>query len=161
MIITALIFAVKNKAPVYRLFIEGAKDGLKILISILPAMTAVLSMSAMLRASGLLDGAVKFLTPLMKIFDFPPEILPLALLRPFSGSGSLGLLTDTLKTYGTESRISRAACILCASTETTFYTVSVYFGKTGVKNTKPVILAAIFGDLVGILCACMLSKINF
>ncbi len=161
LIAVALIIAVRNKSPVYQLFLEGAEDGIKMLFSILPPMIAVLSMAAMLKASGFLDAVTSFLSPFTQKIGIPSEILPLALLRPFSGGGALGLLTDTVKTYGADSRISRAACILCASTETTFYTISVYFRKTNVTHTKPVIFAAVLGDLVGILCACWLSKINF
>lgn len=161
LLILVLLIAVKNKAPVYQLFLEGAEDGLKILLAVLPPMLAVLSMSAMLQSSGLLSAFVAFFAPFAKKLDIPSEILPLALLRPFSGGGSLGLLTDTIKTYGADSRISRAACILCASTETTFYTISVYFRKTSVRHLKPVIFAAIIGDLTGFFCACLLSKINF
>lgn len=160
-IIVVILIAIRNRAPVYRLFLEGAEDGFKIIISILPPMIAVLSMSAMLKSSGALGTFTDIISPFAQKIGIPPEILPLALLRPFSGGGALGLLTDTVKTYGADSRISRAACILCASTETTFYTISVYFRRTSVKNTKRVILAAIIGDFVGILCACWLSKINF
>ena len=127
------------------------------LVCIMPPMIAVLSMSAVMRSSGLLDAFTAAISPFAKKLGIPPEILPLALLRPFSGGGALGLLTDTIKTYGADSPISRAACILCASTETTFYTISVYFRKTGAKHTKRVILAAVFGDLVGILCASWLK----
>ena len=161
LILTALIIAKVGKAPVYQLFLEGAQDGLKMLFSILPPMIAVLSMAAMLKASGLLGAVTAFLSPITQKIGIPSEILPLALLRPFSGGGALGLLTDTVKNYGADSRIARAACILCASTETTFYTISVYFRRTHVKHTKSVILAAVIGDFVGILCACWLSKINF
>ena len=161
LLILVLLIAVKNKAPVYQLFLEGAEDGLKILLAVLPPMLAVLSMSAMLQSSGLLSAFVAFFAPFAKKLDIPSEILPLALLRPFSGGGALGLLTDTIKTYGADSRISRAACILCASTETTFYTISVYFRKTSVRHLKSVIFAAIIGDLTGFFCACLLSKINF
>lgn len=161
LVMLVIFVAAKNKAPVYQLFLEGAEDGLKILFSILPPMIAVLSMSAMLKESGLLDAFSAAVSPFLEKVGIPAEILPLALLRPFSGGGSLGLLTDTVKTYGADSRISRAACILCASTETTFYTISVYFRRTSVKHLKPVIIAAVIGDLTGLLCACFLTKINF
>lgn len=161
LIILVVLRAVFNKAPVYQLFLEGAEDGLKILVSILPPMLAVLSMSAMLRESGLLALFSSLVSPFTERLGIPSEILPLAMLRPFSGGGSLGLLTDTVKTYGADSRIASAACILCASTETTFYTVSVYFRRTSVKYLKSVIFAAVVGDFVGLLCACFLSKINF
>ncbi len=156
-----LIVALKNKVPCYQTFIEGVEEGLKTVISIFPALIAILSVTAMLRESGAISALVNFLSPITDFFKIPAEILPLALIRPLSGGGSIGLLTDTVKTYGVSSEIAKAACILCASTETTFYTIMVYFKRTKVKYTKRVILAAVFGDLVGFLCACALSKINF
>lgn len=161
LIIIILLSALKNRLPAYTLFIAGAEDGLKTAVSIIPPLIAILSVSAMLRESGAIEYITDILTPVTKIFDIPAEIVPLAVIRPLSGGGSIGLLTDTVKTYGADSRIARAACILCASTETTFYTISVYFGRTRVKYTKKVIIAAVLGDLTGILTACALSKINF
>ena len=161
LIILVLIFAIKKGVPAYSTFISGVEDGLRTAVSILPPLIAILSVSAMLRTSGVIDALSGFLSPVLSAINFPTEILPLALIRPISGGGSIGLLTDTIKTFGVHSRITVAACILCASTETTFYTLSVYFGPTGVKYTKRVVFAAVFGDLVGILCATLLSTINF
>ncbi len=160
LIILVLVSALKKGVPVYNTFISGVEDGLRTVVSIIPPLIAILSVSAMLRASGIIDTLSRFLSPVLSTINFPTEILPLALIRPISGGGSIGLLTDTLKTFGVASRITLAACILCASTETTFYTLSVYFGGTSVKYTKRVIFAAVFGDLVGILCASALSTIN-
>lgn len=137
------------------------EKGLKTVLTITPPIIAVLSVSSMLRTCGLIDIFVNVLSKPAKFLGIPPEILPLCILRPFSGSGSIGLLTDIIKTYGADSRIARTASIMCASTETTFYTISVYFKETKVKYTKRVILLAIFGDLVGILSACLLSMIKF
>lgn len=134
---------------------------MKTVISIFPPLVAILSASAMLKESGAIDALCSFLAPVTDFLRIPPEIMPLAIIRPLSGGGSIALLTDMINTYGAQSRIALAACILCASTETTFYTISVYFGRTSVKYTKRVVLAAVFGDLVGILCACALSTINF
>ena len=161
LIILVLATALKKGIPVYNTFISGVEDGLRTVISIIPSLIAILSVFAMLRASGLIDVLTRLLSPLLSAINFPAEILPLALIRPISGGGSIGLLTDTIKTFGATSRIALCACILCASTETTFYTLSVYFGGTGVKYTKRVIFAAVFGDFVGILCASLLSTINF
>ena len=152
-----ILLALKNRVNVYDAFIEGGETGLKTVISIYPALLAILSLTAMLRASGVIDALTQVLSPITTYLDIPAEILPLALIRPFSGGASIGLLTDIVVTYGPDSPISKMACILCASTETTFYTLMVYFKKTRVKYTKRVVLAAIFGDLVGILCASRLS----
>lgn len=147
--------------PCYKVFLEGAEEGMRTVISIFPPLVAILSAAAMLKESGAINALCSVLAPITDFLKIPPEIMPLALIRPLSGGGSIALLTDMINTYGAESRIALAACILCASTETTFYTISVYFGKTSVKYTKRVVLAAVFGDLVGILCACALSTINF
>lgn len=156
-----LLCALKNKTPAYDAFISGAEEGFKTVISVFPPLLAVLSAAAMLRASGAVDAAARILSPLTDFFKIPSELLPLALIRPLSGSGALGLLTDTVRAYGANGKISAAACILCASTETTFYTLSVYFGGTKAKNTHRVMLAAIIGDLIGLICACTLAEIFF
>ncbi len=161
LIILVLVSGLKKGVPCYTTFISGVESGLKTVVSIFPALVAILSASAMLRESGLIDALSQVLAPFFNLLKIPVEILPLALIRPISGGGSIGLLTDTIKTFGVNSRIALAACILCASTETTFYTISVYFGGTSVKYTKRVIFAAVFGDFVGILCASCLSMINF
>lgn len=161
LIIFVLVSALKKGIPAYSVFISGVEDGLRTAVSIIPPLVAILTVSAMLRASGVIDALSHFLSPILSAINFPTEILPLALIRPISGGGSIGLLTDTIKTFGVHSRITLAACILCASTETTFYTLSVYFGNTGVKYTKRVVFAAVLGDLMGILCATLLSTINF
>ena len=161
MIILIFVGALRRKVPCYKVFLEGAEEGMKMVISIFPPLVAILSASAMLKESGAIDALCAFLAPATNFLKIPSEIMPLALIRPLSGSGSIALLTDIISSYGADSRIALAACILCASTETTFYTISVYFGKTSVKYTKRVIFAAVFGDLVGILCACALSTINF
>jgi len=161
LIILVLALGLKKGVPVYTTFISGVENGLKTVVSILPALVAILSASGMLRASGVIDALSTFLAPVFNALKIPVEILPLALIRPISGGGSIGLLTDNIKTFGIHSRIALAACILCASTETTFYTISVYFRPTSVKYTKRVIFAAVFGDFVGILCASFLSMINF
>ena len=130
---------------------------MRTVISIFPALVAILSVSAMLKTSGAIDLFASLLSPVTSALNIPSEILPLALIRPLSGGGSIGLLSELVSLFGPESRIAKMACILCASTETTFYTIMVYFKKTKVKYTKRVLLAAIFGDLVGILCATWLS----
>ena len=161
LIILVLVSGLKKGIPCYTTFISGVESGLKTVVSIFPALVAILSAAAMLRQSGLIDALSALFAPIFNLLKIPVEILPLALIRPISGGGSIGLLTDTIKTFGIHSRVALCACILCASTETTFYTISVYFGNTSVKYTKRVILAAVFGDFVGILCASFLSMINF
>ena len=115
----------KKNINAYDPFIEGGEKGLKTVIAIFPALVAILSVSSMLKASGAVDFMSELLAPACRIFRIPEEILPLAIIRPMSGGGSIGLLSQLVKDFGPESRISRMACILCASTETTFYTIIV------------------------------------
>ena len=152
-----MILALKNRVGVNDCFIDGATDGMSTIMSIFPPLVAIMSVSAMLRASGAIEFITNLLSPAIKPLGIPAEILPLALIRPLSGGASVGLLTDLVLAYGPDSRISKMACILCASTETTFYTLMVYFRNTEVKYTKRVLLSAIFGDFVGILCASLLA----
>jgi len=157
LIVFLLLYALKKNVNVYDSFIEGAENGLITILSIFPALVAILVVSAMLRESGAVDLLSAILSPVTDFFNIPKEILPLAIVRPMSGGGSIGLLSELVGNFGAKSRISRMACILCASTETTFYTIMVYFKNTKVKYTKQVLWAAIFGDLVGILCASVLG----
>ena len=152
-----LILALKSRVGVYDCFIEGAGDGMSTIMAIFPPLVAIMSVSVMLRESGAIEFIANILAPITKPLKIPAEILPLALIRPLSGGASVGLLTDLVITYGADSRVSKMACILCASTETTFYTLMVYFRNTEVKYTKRVLMSAIFGDLVGILCASLLA----
>lgn len=161
LIILVLLSGLKNGVPCYKVFLEGAEEGMRTVLSVFPPLVAILAASAMLKESGAVSALCGILSPITDFFKIPSELMPLALIRPLSGGGSLALLTDMLSTYGADSRIALAACILCASTETTFYTISVYFGGTSVKYTKRVILAAVLGDLAGILCASALSAIIF
>lgn len=161
LIIIVFALALKNRVPVYQTFIEGVEEGLKTVAAIFPALVAILAAAAMLRESGGADLLARLLAPISSRAGIPSEILPLILIRPLSGGGSIGLLTDVVKTYGAGSTIARTACILCASTETTFYTIMVYFRRTKVKYTKRVLAAAVLGDIAGVLCAAWLGKINF
>lgn len=146
-----VITALARKVPVYSSFTEGAADGLKVIIGIFPAMLAVITASYMMRASGVFDMLCSVLAPLLCRLGIPAEVVPLMLLRPVSGGGSLGLLTDMLNTYGADSEIGRIASVITGSTETTFYCICVYFANTRVKNSAKVIPCAVIGDIVGML----------
>ncbi len=157
-----LIIALARKAPVYETFISGAEDGLKIVIGIFPALLAILTAAAMLRASGAIDLIINLISPVTDLLHIPKEVMPLALIRPVSGSGALGLLTDILKNYGADGDIGKIASVIMGSTETTFYCLCVYFAKTKVKYTMRAIPCAVIGDIVGILVGVMLIKlVNF
>lgn len=157
-----LIIALVRKAPVYETFISGAEDGLKIVLGIFPALLAILTAAAMLRASGAIDLIINLISPVTDLLHIPREVMPLALIRPVSGSGALGMLTDILKNYGADGDIGKIASVIMGSTETTFYCLCVYFAKTKVKYTMRAIPCAVIGDIVGILVGVMLIKlVNF
>lgn len=155
-----LIVALAKKLPSYELFIEGAEEGMKIVAGIFPPLVAVLTAAYMLRASGTLDLLISLMSPITSLI--PAEVLPLVLIRPISGSGALGILTDTLNTYGADSQIGRIASVIMGSTETTFYCLCVYFAKTRVKHNLKALPFAAAGDITGILMAVILIKLlNF
>lgn len=156
-----LICALRKKVPVYSVFIDGAEDGMKTVLGIFPCMLAILTAVAMLRASGALDMLIGLLAPLTRALQIPDTVMPLALIRPVSGSGALGILTDILKTNSPDSAAGRIASVMMGSTETTFYTLMVYFQRTKVKYTKRAVPAAVFGDIVGILASVLACKIFF
>lgn len=157
-----LIIALVRKTPAYETFISGAEDGLKIVVGIFPALLAVLTAAAMLRASGAIDLIIRFLSPVTDLVKIPREVMPLALIRPVSGSGSIGILTDILKNYGADSDVGKIASVIMGSTETTFYCMCVYFAKTKVKNNLRAVPCAVIGDVAGLLAGVMIIKLlNF
>ena len=138
---------------VYDIFIEGARDGFNVAVRIIPFLVGILVAIGMFRASGAMDMLTDALRPLLRRTNFPPEVFPLALLRPLSGSGSLALATDIIKRYGADSRIARMAATLYGSSETLFYVLAVYLGAIGVKRTRHAVPAALVGDLVAAIVA--------
>lgn len=159
LIAAVIIYALATKTEIYSSFTEGAADGLKIVTGIFGAVLAMISAAYMLRASGFFDILSDFITPITQKIGFPSEVLPLALIRPFSGSGSLGILADTLNTYGADGKIGKLASIIMGSTETTFYCICVYFARTRVRHTASVIPCAMIGDIVGLILAVLLVNI--
>ena len=153
--------ALAGKKDVYTLLITGAADGLSILKNIVPAPIVLLSAVHMLRASGAMDLLTRLLTPVCQIIGIPAETVPLVLIRPISGSAALAIGSDIMSTYGVNSVIGRTAAIMLGSTETTFYTISVYFGAAGVKKTRYAIPAALIADLVGFCVASLTARLFF
>lgn len=153
------VVALAKKQDVYAALTEGGAEGLKLLLSIAPAMVMLLSAAHMLRASNAIDLLTKWLSPVSSLFGVPAETLPLVLLRPLSGSAALAVGADLMAVYGAESLIGRTAAIMLGSTETTFYTISVYFGAAGIRKTRYAVPAALIADLTGFLMASLTAKI--
>ena len=159
LMIVLCVYAMAKKQAVYPALLSGGLDGLKLLVSIAPALVMLLTAVHMLRASGAIDLMTDFLRPAARRVGIPPETLPLVLLRPFSGSAALAVGADLMAVYGVDSLIGRTAAVMLGSTETTFYTISVYFGAVGVKKTRYAIPAALIADLTGFLMAALTVRI--
>ena len=153
--------ALAKKQDVYPALLEGGQDGLRILLSIVPALVMLLTAVHMLRASGAIDTLSAILSPAFQLFGIPPETAPLVLIRPISGSAALAVGADLMTTYGPDSEIGRTAAIMLGSTETTFYTISVYFGANRIRKTRYAIPAALLADFVGFFVASVTAKIFF
>lgn len=147
------VAALSKKQDVYGALIEGGQEGLRILLSIVPALVTLLAAVHMLRASGAVNALSALLAPVFRVFGIPPETAPLVLIRPVSGSAALAVGTDLIAAYGADSLIGRTAAVMLGSTETTFYTVSVYFGANRIRKTRYAIPAALIADLTGFLAA--------
>lgn len=147
------VIALARKQDVYSALLEGGLDGLKLLLSIAPALVMLLTAVSLLRASGAIGLLSKWLAPVSAFLKIPVETLPLVLIRPFSGSAALAVGADLMCVYGADSLIGRTAAIMLGSTETTFYTISVYFGAAGIKKTRYAIPAALLADLTGFVMA--------
>ena len=145
--------ALHRQENVYAALTEGAAQGLRLLVTIVPSLIVLLCAVNMLRASGALDRLAHWISPVCGRIGLPPETLPLMLVRPFSGSAALAVGAELMTTYGVNSRIGRTAAVMLGSTETTFYTISVYFGAAGIRKTRYAIPAALIADLTGFLAA--------
>ena len=160
-LLLAAVFALRRRESCYPLLIEGATDGLKLILTIAPALVILLTAVTMLRASGAAELLGRWLAPVFRFFGIPPETALLVLIRPISGSAALAVGTDLMSVYGVDSPIGRTAAIMLGSTETTFYTISVYFGAAGIRKTRYTLPAALFADFVGFFMASLCERIFF
>jgi len=159
-IVVIFVFSMR-KTPAYSTFITGVGKGMKTVAGIFPPILAIMTATAMLEASGAFAMLLKLISPLTDFFKIPDKIMPLAIVRPFSGGAALGALSDILAKTDPDGLVAFTAAVMMGSTETTFYTLLVYFQKTGVKYTKKIIPAALIGDIVGLIAAVWVCKIIF
>lgn len=152
-----VLLGMVRRVNVYDCFVEGAKDGLSSMVNIIVPLIGLLVAISMFRASGALSLLAQALSPLLHKIGLTEEVLPLALLRPVSGSASVAVVTDILKNCGPDSLSGRMASIMMGSTETTFYTVAVYFGAVGIKRVRHTLAAALLADLTGIVVSALLA----
>ena len=159
LLLISSLLALRKKENAYDRLLEGAADGLKLLVTLIPTLILLLTSITMLRASGAVEWISSFFSPLFSFFGIPPETAMLVLIRPFSGSAALAVGTELMTTYGPDSLIGRTAAIMLGSTETTFYAISVYFGAAGIKKTRYTIPAALIADFTGFFMASLTAKI--
>ena len=153
-----VIYGLKEKVKIFDSFIEGAKEGMEIVIGLFPTLIGLFVAIGVLRSSGLIDYLIKIISPFINAIGIPKEIMPLAFLRPISGSASIAIGTDIMKQYGVDSKIGMIVSTIMGSTETTLYTIAVYTSVVKVKNTRGILLAALIGDIVGMLISVVFCR---
>ena len=158
LIITA---GMTKKVKIYESFIEGAKEGFNVAIRIIPYLVAILTAIAAFRSSGALNILTTIFSPITNLIGMPAETVPLALVRPLSGSGALGLMSDLITQHGPDSFIGRLASTMMGSTETTFYVLAVYFGSVGIRRARHAVAAGLIADAAGIIAAVLVCRLFF
>lgn len=169
--ISALIFAcflvlipfvgLMRNVPIFESFTEGGKHGFELIIKIIPFIVGMFVAIGMLQTSGFFLIVTDLLGPFFKLIHFPPEVLPLALLRPISGSASIAVLSDVIQRYGPDSLIARTAATILGSTETTFYVITIYFGAVNIKRYRHSIATGLIADFAGIVASVIICYILF
>ncbi|MBN8587552.1 MAG: spore maturation protein [Rhodothermia bacterium] len=152
------LYGLFKKVPVYEEFVTGAKEGFTIAVTIIPYLVAILFAIGMFRASGAMEAMTEGLRPILGAVGFPVEVLPMAIVRPLSGSGSTAVLADMIKEFGADSIYVKMAATMFGATETTFYVIAVYFGAVSIKKTRHAISAGLIADLAGMIAAIIIVR---
>ena len=154
-------FGLGRRVDIYGALTHGAEEGLTVLLRIVPALVGLLTAVSMFRASGAMEWLSGLLAPVLGWLGIPSETAPLLLIRPISGSGALAVATDLMRTHGPDSYIGRVAAVMLGSTETTFYTIAVYFGSAGIHRTRHAVPAALATDLTGFAASALAVRLFF
>ena len=157
-ILIIVFYSLIERKKAFDIFLDGAKDGLNIVLNIFPTLIGLFVAVGALRSSGILDLIINFITPILDILNFPSEIMPLSILRPISGSSSIAIATDIMKNFGVDSNIGIIAATIMGSTETTLYTIAVYTSSVKIKKTRFVLWAALTADIVGMLASVAICR---
>lgn len=155
------MYGTYKKVPTYETFVDGAKEGFSMAISVIPYLVGMMVAISVFRASGAMDFFIDLLKPALQAIGVPSEIVPLALIRPISGTGALGMTTDLIATYGPDSFIGRLASTMQGSTDTTLYVLTVYFGAVGIKKMGDALKVGLLADVVGIVASIVIVTIVF
>lgn len=158
-ILIILLYGVAEKNKVYDIFLEGAKDGIEIVFKLFPTLVGIFLAVGALRQSGIIDLIIKLISPITNLLKIPSQILPLAMLRPISGSASMAVAVDIMQKYGVDTTIGLITSTIMGSTETTLYTIAVYTSCVGVKKTRFVLFAALIADFVGMITSVVIWQI--
>ena len=160
-ILFVIVYGLAKKTRVYESFIEGAKQGFSVSFKIMPYVVAFVFAVGLFKASGGFELFASLLKPVLSFLHIPPEVIPLAVTRPFSGSASLGILASILKESGPDSFAGRVASTLMGSSETIFYTVALYFGSVGISKTRHTIPAALAAEVTALMAAVIVCSLLF
>ncbi|GIV57621.1 MAG: spore maturation protein [Bacteroidetes bacterium] len=155
------LYGLIKKVPVYEEFVEGAKEGFNVAVMIIPYLVAILFAIGMFRASGALDFLIDGLRPVLGWLGVPPEVLPMMIIRPLTGSGSAAIVLDMINQYGEDSLLVKMAATMFGSTETTFYVIAVYFGAVNVKKTRHAVPAGLIADVFAMFMAIYVVRLLF
>ena len=155
------VYGMGRRVDVYSALTHGAEEGLTVLLRIVPALVGLLTAVSMFRASGAMEWFSGLCAPVLELLGIPPETAPLMLVRPVSGSGALAVASDLLSTYGPDSYVGRVAAVMLGSTETTFYTIAVYFGAAGIHKTRHTVPAALTADFMGFFASALSVRLFF
>lgn len=155
------LYGLYRRVPVYESFVVGAKEGFNVAVRIIPYLVAILFAIGMFRASGAMDFLTRALDPVLGLIGFPAEVLPMAIIRPLTGSGSAGLVADMINQYGEDSILVKMVAVMFGSTETTFYVIAVYFGAINIRKTRHAIGAGLTADFAAMIIAVWTVRLLF
>jgi len=155
------LYGLWKRVPVYEEFVEGAKEGLVVAVKVVPYLVAILFAIGMFRASGAMDFLVEGLRPVLAVIGIPPEVVPMGIIRPLTGSGSAALVLDMIQQFGEDSLLVKMVATMFGSTETTFYVIAVYFGAVNVKKTRHAVPVGLIADFAAFLMAVYLVRLLF
>lgn len=158
-IIVIIGYGLKEKIKVFDTFLDGAKEGVEIVFKMFPTLIGIFLAVGALRSSGIIDLIVNLITPLTNLLEIPSQIMPLALLRPISGSASMAVAVDIMQNYGVDTLTGIITSVIMGSTETTFYTIAIYTSAVGIKKTRGILFAALAADIAGMVVSTLICRI--
>ncbi len=161
LVLFIVVYGALKKVKIYEVFVEGAKEGFNVGVRIIPYLVAMLVAIGIFRAGGAMELLSQLLAPITSLIGMPAEALPMALIRPLSGSGALGVMSETIKAHGADSLVGRMVSVMMGSGETTFYVLAVYFGSVSISKTRQAVPAGIVADIVAILMSVWLVNLLF